>query len=88
MPIIKQGTNKGTFIVVALEIQWFIEFSKSDNLTLQEFEDSIGYVLQQLSASGRHVRLVFLIDEIDDALDKSWTEALFNQLRALVYIRV
>lgn len=70
---------------VVMDIPWFIELVKSESITLQDFEDSIGYILQQLSASGHHVRLVFLIDEIDDALDKPWTEGLFNQLRALVY---
>jgi len=70
---------------ISLDAPWFGELARSDDVNLQEFEDSIGYVLQQMSASGHHARLVFLIDEIDDALDKPWTEALFNQLRALVY---
>lgn len=70
---------------VMLDAPWFIELVKSESITLQDFEDGIGYILEQLSALGHHARLEFLIDEIDDALDKPWTEGLFNQLRALVY---
>ncbi len=70
---------------VNLDAPWFNKLRESDNINLQEFEDGIAYILEQLSASGHHTRMVYLIDEIDDALDKPWTETLFNQLRALVY---
>lgn len=69
---------------ISLEAPWFGELVRSQNIDLHEFEDGLDYVLQQLSIAGYHIRLIFLIDEFDDALDKPWTEALFNQLRWLV----
>jgi hypothetical protein len=70
---------------INLDAPWFRTLIESQDINLQEFEDGIDYIARQIDTSGHHARLVFLIDEIDDALDKPWTESLFNQLRALVY---
>jgi hypothetical protein len=43
------------------------------------------YILDQLDVTNQHVRFVLLLDEIDDAIDRSWTQALFSQLRSLIY---
>ena len=59
------------------------------SISLRDFETGIGYILDQLGEapglSDRHLRLVILLDEIDDALERPWTNALFSQLRALIY---
>ncbi|MCC6190318.1 MAG: ATP-binding protein [Anaerolineales bacterium] len=69
---------------IRLEAPWFADLAGASALNLQGFEDCLDYILRQLEADGHQVRLVFLIDEIDDTLDKPWTEGLFNNLRSLV----
>jgi len=70
---------------VPLAAHWFEQLAESRTLTLRDFTDALGYVLDQLDQPRLPVRLVLLLDEVDETLDQSWTETLFNQLRALIY---
>ena len=70
---------------VALEAGWFLELQKAGTLSLQDFEDGLAYILDQIRVPDKPVRLVLLIDEMDEPLGFPWTDALFNQLRALIY---
>jgi len=67
---------------VKLDAEWFIELSQSAELTLRDFEDAIGYILDQIDDPLQPVRLVLLLDEVDETLDQEWTEALFDRLRS------
>lgn len=70
---------------VRLEAGWFTTLAAQPELTLRDFEDAVGYLLEQVATSQAGVRLVLLLDEVDETLDEAWTYALFNQLRALIY---
>lgn len=70
---------------VSLEADWFIRLAGLPEISLRDFEDALGYIIDQFDKSGRSKRLVILFDEIDETLDKPWTESLFNQLRSLIY---
>ncbi len=54
-------------------------------LSLREFEDAIGHILDQLGTPLQPARLVLMLDEMDETIGHDWTQALYNQLRALVY---
>jgi hypothetical protein len=70
---------------VRLDAGWFEDLASAPALSLRDFEEALGYVLDQLDAPGEPVRLVLLLDEMDETLDQPWTEALYDQLRALIY---
>lgn len=74
---------------VHLDAGWFTELAVQPALVLRDFEDAIGYLLDQLAAQQvtvvAGIRLILLLDEIGETLDEAWTNALFNQLRALIY---
>jgi hypothetical protein len=53
--------------------------------SLNAFRRAIGDVIDRAFDVYGELRLVLLIDEIEEALDREWTETLFNQLRALIY---
>jgi hypothetical protein len=53
--------------------------------SLNTFRRAIGDVIDRAFDVYGELRLVLLIDEIEEALDREWTETLFNQLRALIY---
>lgn len=67
-----------------LDAGWFEKLAKALKISLRDFEDALGYILDQLDALGKPVRLVLLLDEVDETLAQPWTYTLFNQLRALV----
>lgn len=67
-----------------LDARWFENLADSKALDLREFEDALGYILDQLDTSGKFARLVLLLDEVDETLGMPWTTVLFNQLRALI----
>jgi len=70
---------------VRLEADWFEKLAAAPGLSLRDFNRALGYMLKQLDTTSAPVRLVLLLDEVDETLDQSWTETLFNQLRALIY---
>lgn len=70
---------------VRLDAGWFEGLADAPALSLRDFEDALGYILDQLDVAGKPVRLILLLDEMDEALDQPWTETLFDQLRALIY---
>lgn len=70
---------------VQLTEKQFLDLIKQSALSLSDFQVGITYILDQLDAANQHVRLVLLFDEIDDAIDRPWTQALFSQLRSLIY---
>lgn len=70
---------------VRLDAEWFATLAAQPTLTLRDFEDAVGYLLDQLATLQATVRLVLLLDEVDETLDEPWMTALFNQLRALIY---
>ena len=63
----------------------FLGLTEKSAISLRDFQACIGYILDQLDAWNQHVRLVLLLDEIDNAIDRPWTQALFSQLRSLKY---
>ncbi len=68
-----------------LEAGWFTTLAAQPELTLRDFEDAVGYLLEQVATPQAGVRLILLLDEVDETLDEAWSYALFNQLRALIY---
>ena len=70
---------------IALEHPKFVELKSLSALSLQNFENGIGYILDLLSSPDQPVRLVLLLDEMDEPLDYPWADKLFNHLRALIY---
>ncbi|MBN1147042.1 MAG: AAA-like domain-containing protein [Anaerolineales bacterium] len=70
---------------VPLDAAWFQELRQARELSLRDFQDAIGYILDQISDPMQPARLVLLLDEMDELLGQTWTDALFNQLRALIY---
>ena len=59
--------------------------SRQKECALDEFSEILDEFLDLFSNSYGLLRLVFLIDEIEVALDKDWTEIFFSQLRSLIY---
>jgi hypothetical protein len=70
---------------VTLDAGWFTVLAGGDKVSLRELEDCLGYILDQLHASGHQMRLGLMLDEVDEAIGQPWTEELFNLLRALIY---
>ena len=70
---------------VHLDAGWFEALRAAQVLSYRDFEKALGYVLDRLDSPAKPVRLILLLDEIDEVLDQPWTNALFNQLRALIY---
>lgn len=70
------------------------EFSRNWDLTLTShggraidrvFADKLVDICRDLSRNGRPTRVVLLVDEIEQILEKSWKGRLFSQLRHLIY---
>jgi len=66
------------------ELYSFVQ-RKRKECALDEFSEILIEFLDLFSNSYGFLRLVFLIDEIEEALEKDWTEIFFSQLRSLVY---
>lgn len=74
--------------LVDLDAPWFRNLSDKPSLELDEFEKGISYILKSLdqaSPENLPVRLILLLDEMDEILNLPWTEKLLNQMRSLVY---
>ncbi|MBV9712964.1 MAG: hypothetical protein JO011_18845, partial [Ktedonobacteraceae bacterium] len=79
--------TSGTHFDLALEqtrLNLFVQ-SKQKECALDEFSELLDEFLDLFSASYGFLRLIFLLDEIEVALDKDWTEIFFSQLRSLIY---
>ena len=59
--------------------------TKTNPISLDDFKIRIKNIFEQFNSYAQRVRLVFLLDEIDVTLERSWTQALFSQLRSLIY---
>ncbi len=70
---------------IQLDEEWFQNLVDRDALASHQFEDALGYILDQLATPKQPARLVLLLDEMDETVDRHWTEDLYGQLRALVY---
>ncbi|MEZ4730259.1 MAG: AAA family ATPase [Caldilineaceae bacterium] len=70
---------------VALDAAWFTQLTATPALSLQDFTDAVAYMLDQLPTDLLPVRLILLLDEVDQLIGHPWTEPLFDQLRSLVY---
>jgi len=70
---------------VELDAPWFRELVQAPSLSARDFADALGYLLDELGTPLRPVRLALLCDEMDELVDHSWTDVLFNQLRWLIY---
>ncbi len=53
--------------------------------SLNTFKRTLGQVIDCAFDTYGPLRLVLLIDEVEEALNRPWTETFFNQLRSLVY---
>ena len=58
---------------------------KRNECALDEFSEILEEFLDLFGNFYGFPRLVFLLDEIEVALDRSWTERFFSQLRSLIY---
>lgn len=70
---------------VKLDAPWFQALASAPALSLGDFQDALGYLLDQMGTPLEPVRAILLLDEMDCPLGKEWTDSLFNQLRSLVY---
>lgn len=70
---------------VSLDAAWFAQLAAAPTLSLREFSDAVAYVLDQMPTDLLPVRLILLLDEVDQLVGHPWTEPLFDQLRSLVY---
>lgn len=58
---------------------------KRRKCSLSEFSDIFDEFLERFANSCGTLRLVLLLDEIEEVIGKDWTEDLFSQLRSLAY---
>lgn len=75
-------------VKVSLDQNW-LDKLLTDNppgLSLSQFKEAWGYILNELCPAEGPTRLVLLLDEVDDSLRYPWHQDLFGQLRSLVYI--
>lgn len=70
---------------VQLNEEHFLELTKQSAISLRDFQEGIGHILKQHDAATQHIRLVLLLDEIDNVIDRPWTPVLFGQLRSIIY---
>jgi hypothetical protein len=64
--------------------RWFEQLVNAPTLTQHDFEEGLSYLLDQLTTSIMPVRLVLLLDGIDQSLGQPWTETLYSQARTLI----
>jgi len=64
--------------------RWFEQLLSTPTLSVQVFEEGLGYILEQMAMHALPVRLVVLLDGVDSSLGQPWTEALYSQTRALL----
>lgn len=67
-----------------MKLYTFIE-KKQQECTLDEFSEILDDFLETFNNSYESLRLVFLLDEMEVALGKEWTEVFFSQFRSLIY---
>jgi len=67
-----------------LSARWFEKLLNAPTLTPQDFEDALGYILDQVDLPNQPVRLVLMLDEIGKSFDQPWTDALYSQARGLI----
>lgn len=67
-----------------LSARWFEKLLNTPALTPQDFEDALGYILDQVDLPTQPVRLVLMLDEIGKSFDQPWTDALYSQARGLI----
>jgi hypothetical protein len=70
--------------LLRLGARWFEKLLNAPTLSAQDFEDGLGYIIDQVDLPTLPVRLVLMLDEIDKSFDQPWTDALFNQARSLI----
>jgi len=70
---------------IRLVASQFLNLTEEKAISMYDFEEALGYIFKQLDIADQRVRLVLFLDEIDDALERPWTQALFSQLRFLIY---
>ena len=75
---------------VALEHVRFRELAAQDELAYDDFEQAVGYVLDQVAAggtsgaAGQGVRLVLLLDDFQETFGRPWADDLAKPLRVLL----
>ncbi len=67
-----------------LGARWFDQLLNIPELPSQDFEDAIGYIMDQLDTPTAPTRLILMLDEIGKSFDQPWTDDLYNQSRALI----
>lgn len=67
-----------------LGARWFERLLTVSELSQNDLEDGLGYILDQLDTPTTPVRLILLLDDIDNSCDQPWTDALYSQSRALI----
>lgn len=67
-----------------LSARWFEKLVVAPELSQHDFEDGLSYILDQLDTPTLPVRMIVMLDEIGKSYDQPWTDALYNQARALI----
>lgn len=64
---------------------WFAKLTEKPELKLDELQDCLAEILELLPSPQGDVRLVLLLDEMDEPVEDEWVGDLFNQFRSLIY---
>ena len=54
---------------VTLKANWFQELASHPTLSLSDFEDALGYIFDRMGSPLEQIRLVLLLDEMDETLE-------------------
>ena len=67
-----------------LGARWFEKLLNAPTLSAQDFEDGLGYMIDQIDLPTQPVRLVLMLDEIGKSFDQPWTDVLYSQASGLI----
>ncbi|MCX6043975.1 MAG: AAA-like domain-containing protein [Chloroflexi bacterium] len=67
-----------------LGARWFEKLLTASELSMHDFEDGLGYIMDQLDKPHAPARLVLMLDDIGKSFDQPWTDELYSQARALI----
>ncbi|CAN5783094.1 hypothetical protein BH10CHL1_BH10CHL1_22690 [soil metagenome] len=67
-----------------LGARWFEKLINAEELSMHDFEDGLGYIMDQLDTPTAPARLILMLDEIGKSFDQPWTDELYSQARALI----
>jgi len=78
-------SNNSNYRSIGTKAKWLSALATKPEMKFTDFEEGIEYIVDQITANNQRMLLILLLDEIDEALEHIWTQALFSQLRSIIY---